>query len=232
MNKDERFSEEQLNAFVDDELDPEEKSRLYNEAARVRDLDHRLCAQRKMKELVKHAYQNPPEPAPSRRGPLHRDNIFGRLLVAGVLLAVGIASGLLVHNYRDQNRSFTTLSQPVAAVDNYLLHVTSGDPALMHAALQQAEALLAETPDGQRRQVEIIANEQGLDLLRLDVTPYAREISALQEHNVVFYACSRSIQRLEESGVTVELVPHTIAEYTALDRVVSRMQEGWKYEKI
>jgi intracellular sulfur oxidation DsrE/DsrF family protein len=102
----------------------------------------------------------------------------------------------------------------------------------MHAALRYAEALLEEAEDGEERRVEIIANENGLDLLRLDVSPYVREITALQQSDVVFYACSRTIERLEDSGVQVQLVPHTNANYTALDRVVSRMQEGWKYEKI
>ena len=95
-----------------------------------------------------------------------------------------------------------------------------------------AEHLLASAPDDGPRHVEIIANEQGLNLLRSDVTQFASEISLLQAHDVVFYACSKTIQRLEERGVAVQLVPHAIADYTALDRVVLRMQEGWTYEKI
>ncbi len=231
MKKDEHFSEEQVNAFVDDELDPEEKSRLYNSAARSAELDQRLCRQRKMKELIKHAYTNVPEPARPGRALLGRSGFFSRALAAGVLVAVGIGAGLLGHYYYDQNRA-SPIAEPVVEVNNYLLHVTSGDPANMYAALQHAEALLEGAEDGEQRRVEIIANEKGLDLLRLDVTPYAREITTLQEHDVVFYACSKTIERLEDSGVHVELVPSTNADYTALDRVVSRMQEGWKYEKI
>ena len=37
---------------------------------------------------------------------------------------------------------------------------------------------------------------------------------------------------LSGSGVEVRLVPHTVVDYTALDRVVLRMQEAWTYEKI
>jgi intracellular sulfur oxidation DsrE/DsrF family protein len=102
----------------------------------------------------------------------------------------------------------------------------------MKAALEHARYLLESADDGEFRQVEIVANERGLDLLRRDVTPFALEIRALQENNVVFYACARSIQRLEEQGVTVALVPDTRQDYTALDRVVMRMRDGWKYEKI
>ena len=102
----------------------------------------------------------------------------------------------------------------------------------MAAALQRAETLLASAPDDGVRQVEIVANEQGIDLLRSDVTQFAVEISLLQANDVMFYACSKTIQRLEENGVEVQLVPHAISDYTALDRVVMRMQEGWHYEKI
>lgn len=234
MKKDEGFSEEQVNAFVDGELDPEETSRLYNHAARSEELDQRLCRQRKVKELVKHAYDNVPEPKRSPRAPLGGGGFFGRALAAGVLLAVGLGAGMLTHNYFDKSAAVNVASvaEPVTEVNNYLLHVTSGDPEQMYAALQHAEALLEAAEEGEQRRVEIIANEKGLDLLRLDVTPYAREINMLQENDVVFYACSRTIERLQESGVNVELVPRTNADYTALDRVVTRMQEGWKYEKI
>ena len=230
MNKDERTSEEQLNAFVDDELEPEEKARVYSEANHQPELDKRLCKQRKVKELVKLAYHDVPEPRRKGARSLVRGGLLGRALAASVLLAFGIALGFIAKAAIDQ----TTDPTLVAAMepDRYLLHVASGDPIELAAALERAEFLLRSVPDNGVRQVEIVANEQGLNLLRADVTPFAAEISVLQAHDVVFYACSKTIQKLENSGVEVRLVPHTIAEYTALDRVVTRMQEGWHYEKI
>ncbi len=235
MKKDEHFSEEQLNAFVDGELDPEEKSRLYNESADSPELDMRLCQMRKLKELVRHAYDDVP-PATRPRGPtLRRPGPFGRALVAGVLLAIGATAGYLGHGLISadtaNNRPAAT-AQALEQADNYLLHVVSGDPEQMHSALAHARFLLDSTDEGDIRRVEIVANERGLDLLRSDVTPFAEEIRALQKNNVVFYACARSIQRLEEKGVKVILVPDIKQDYTALDRVVMRMQDGWKYEKI
>ena len=108
----------------------------------------------------------------------------------------------------------------------------SGEPEKMKSALAHARYLLDSADNGDVRRVEIVANERGLDLLRSDVTPFAEEIRTLQENDVVFYACARSIQRLEEKGVEVILVPDIQQDYTALDRVVMRMQDGWKYEKI
>lgn len=229
MNRDEQFSEEQINAFVDDELDPEEKSRIYTEASHDTDLDQRLCKQRKVKELVKFAYED--VPSAKRKGPpsLGRGGFWGRALAASLLLAVGLVFGFLGRT------AIETGFEPVAVATephSYLLHVASGAPEDMAAALERAEYLLASSPEDAVRHVEIVANEQGINLLRSDVTQYATEISVLQAHDVVFYACSKTIARLEEDGVEVRLVPHAIAEYTALDRVVTRMQEGWQYEKI
>ena len=237
MNKDEHFSEEQLNAFVDGELDPEEKSQMFNESERSATLDQRLCKQRKIKDLIQHAYEDVP---PARRlggTPLARTGWFGKAIAAGVLLAVGLSAGIVAHNYFDPGHRAELVAANAAAaqaveIENYLLHVVSGEPEQMLAALEQARFLLESADEDEFRQVEIIANEQGLDLLRSDVTPFAEEISALQRSNVVFYACSKTIQRLEERGVKVELVPYTNPDYTALDRVVTRMQAGWKYEKI
>jgi intracellular sulfur oxidation DsrE/DsrF family protein len=229
MNRDERFSEEQLNAFVDNELDPEEKQRVFSETSRCEELDQRICRQRKLKELVKLAYEDIPRPRRKGTSPLERGGLFGRALVATVLLAVGFAMGLL------GQRVIESTADPAAVTaqpHKYLLHVASGAPADMAAALQRAESLLASATDDAPRQVEIVANEQGLNMLRSDVTQFAADIAVLQANDVLFYACSKTIQRFQENGIEVRLVPHTITRYTALDRVVIRMQEGWHYEKI
>ncbi len=234
MNKDEHISEEQLNAFVDGELDSEERSRLLNESEHSAELDLRLCQQRKLKEFVKHAYIDVPPPKHIASSKLAQPGFLGRSLVAGVMLVLGLSGGFIIQKYFDQAQGLTTnvVSEPVAEIENYLLHVVSGEPEQMLAALEQATYLLESADDGEFRQVEIIANEQGLNLLRSDITPYAEQISALQRNNVVFYACSKTIERLEEKGVKIELVPYANPDYTALDRVVTRMQAGWKYEKI
>ena len=102
----------------------------------------------------------------------------------------------------------------------------------MKAALQEAQQLIVSAGPGSSRQIDIIANEKGLDLLRSDVTLFADEISALSGESVMFYACSKAIERLEERGVEVLLVPEAIPGFTALDRVVVRMKDGWQYVKI
>lgn len=234
MNRDEHFSEEQMNAFVDGELDPEDKSRVYNESARSSELDHQLCQLRKLKELVHLAYEDVPRAKRPGGPPLRPSSPFRRSLVAGFLVAIGVAAGYLGQGWINPGSGELpgASAQLAEQSENYLLHVASGDPIQMKSALVHARFLLDSADAGHARRVEIVANERGLDLLRQDVTPFADEIRALQENDVVFYACARSIQRLQEQGVRVILVPEIRQDYTALDRVVMRMQDGWKYEKI
>lgn len=233
MSKDEQFSEEQLNAFVDGELDSEDKSRLLIASEDSEGLDQRLCQQRKLKEFVKHAYQETPQPRRMKAAGRMRTGFLGQSMVASVLLLVGVAVGFLAQGYIKQQSGLEDFSRTVVSQpENYILHVVSGDPEQMFAALQKAQELLDSAEPGQLRQVEVVANEAGLNLLRSDVTPFAREILALQKENVVFYACSRTIERLENNGVDVQLVSDARHDYTALDRVVIRMRDGWEYIKI
>jgi intracellular sulfur oxidation DsrE/DsrF family protein len=238
MNKDDNLSEEQLNAFVDGELASEEISILLNKTEQSAELDQRICKQRKLKEYIKHAYSEVPEstrPLSVRRIP---DSLLGLALVATLLLVLGAVTGMLLHRYIEHEpmsggyAAAVDSQRAVAVSENYILHVASGDPQKMKFALQEAKALLSSAGNGSQRKVEVVANEQGLDLLRSDVTQFKDEISYLASEKVIFYACSKTIQRLEEKGIVVKLVPEAIPGYTALDRVVLRMNEGWKYIKI
>ena len=242
MDKDNQFSEEQLNAFVDGELDSDEKSRVLNASQQSDELDRRLCQQRKLKELVQHAYVD--VPASVRRPDLRRlqQGFWGRTLAASVLLIFGATIGFYAEQFVGQQQtvqesatvlvSGETVSNPVVGGRKYILHVVSGQSKEMFAALEAAVYLLDSASTGQVNRVEVVANENGLNLLRSDITPYANEFRLLQENDVVFYACSRTIQRLEEKGVEVDLLPKADQTFTALDRIVLRMKDDWEYIKI
>lgn len=237
MDKNDQFSEEQLNAFVDGELDSEEKSHVFSESERSTELDQRLCQQRKLKDLVQHAYLEVPPPRRKQVSGRLRESFVGTAMVAGFLLLLGVTIGLFSHRYvspvpQTETLTVAAVAAPTADGEKYILHVISGEPEPMLAALQRARHLIDSAEPGQTNQVEVVANQKGLNLLRSDVTPFASEILALQESNVVFYACSRTIELLEEDGVEVQLVPDANTSYTALDRVVLRMQDDWEYIKL
>jgi intracellular sulfur oxidation DsrE/DsrF family protein len=220
-------SEQQLHAFVDGELDSTEKDRVFELAESAPDIDTQLCEYRKLKDMLRHAYADPPRPAPARPFGGGRGGKSLRLVAGVALLAVGALAGWIAHGPTGPG---TSLQPGVPAQsDRLLLHVASSDPASLEAALDLAERAIS---DGSGRQVEVVANEGGLDLLRSDVTPFAGRVAELSERQVLFFACSTAIQRLRDKGVEVRVLPQANVEYSALDRVVLRLQEGWAYQKI
>jgi intracellular sulfur oxidation DsrE/DsrF family protein len=231
MKKDDIISDEQLSAFTDGELESEEENRIFTLSEECPELDARLCQQRKVKELVQHAYRDIPRPRRRDRRGGRRGSLFSLAAAAALALAIGLAGGWMASRSLEGGTPSAAAAVP-ASQDTWLLHVASSDPARMQLALDRAEELMNAPGSSEVSRVEIVANEGGLDLLRSDRSPFADRIRELAEQDVLFFACSKAIERLEEQGVDVHLLPQANTRYSALDRVVYRMQQGWTYEKI
>jgi intracellular sulfur oxidation DsrE/DsrF family protein len=237
MNKDDIISDEQLNAFADSELDTEEEKRILNLSEDSPDLSTRMCEQRRLKDLVRHAYREVPQPRHRLERKEQGSRLFTIAATAAICLSIGVAAGWFVSNSMNPTPDSMRMARATDQVvpvepEPYLLHVTSNDPQRMQLALQRAQQLLNTADGKQPHQVEIIANEAGIDLLRSDVTPFGDQIRALFEQDVLFFACTNAIKKLEAKGIHVQLVPEANDQFTALDRVVLRMNEDWVYEKI
>lgn len=226
------LSEETLNAFVDGQLDPDERARVYAALRHDPSLAERACELRELKELVQEAYAHPPRPY---RGPGRRPRLW-QAVATVALLAVGALGGWLGRGLlADGDNPAVALQAAARAEKRILLHISSGDPARLRVALDEAEHLLRTyRARGQRLQIEIVANGKGLDLLRADVSPYADRVRRLarEYENVVFLACRRAIERLRERGVDVRLLPEARTAPSALEQIVTRLQEGWVYIKV
>ena len=62
MSDNKQFNEHQLNSFIDHELDAEEREQIFAEAEQTPEIDKEICEHRKLKELVRHAYDSVPAP--------------------------------------------------------------------------------------------------------------------------------------------------------------------------
>ncbi len=225
MKRKDIVSDEQIGAFIDGELESGEENQMFADTESCTELDARICQHRKLKELVQHAYRDVPEPTRSGDRRQSRRNLLGAAAAVAALF-IGFAGGYLATRGGDD-----TLSMASGSSDAYLLHVASGEPEVMQHALDRAQRLMASS-DGAPRQVEIVVNGDGLNLLRSDVTPHAQRIQELAQQDILFYACHNAIERMRERGIEVKLVPEANARYTAVDRVVLRLRDGWTYERI
>jgi intracellular sulfur oxidation DsrE/DsrF family protein len=227
------FSDEQLNAFVDRQLGPQECDDILAAIATDAELGQRLCALRATKELVRHAYDKVPA---ARRASNHRLPVWGGALAASLVLMLGMLAGWVAHDAATTGET----PRPIAALAGglfapeparILIHLDSSRAEQMEATLDLAEAYLAKTGSAQ---VEVIANHRGLELLRVDTTPHAARIARLKVRHaqVGFVACGQTISRLQGAGVVVALLPEAAVASTAIEHVAERVQQGWTYLKI
>lgn len=235
-------SDEFLNAFVDDQLDAAEKSQAFDAIGHDDTLKERVCELRGLKEMMKHAYAHPPARVPAVKGRRSRASYL-QALAACLLLCIGAASGWFAHVWTGigSDREMARLLQSVQRNDvggepqKLIVHVSSSNPVRLKSALDETEGLLdSYRRSGRKLQVEIVANSGGVDLLRADVSPYAKRIGLMQEKypNLGFMACGQTIKKLQKKGVNVRLLPHTGVASSALEQITLRLKEDWVYIKV
>lgn len=236
----EPLSQEYLNAFVDGELAAAERETAMRRLEEDPEFKSAVCELRVMKELVRGAYGE----APARRSPLawRCPPAWRQALAAGLLLGLGLGGGWFAHGLAQPDRlehlaglpdGYTPIALASAvSPDKIVLHLDSGDPARLDAALDLADRLLDQR--GRHAQVEIVANSNGLNLLRRDVSPYRERIAALARRhaNLSFRACAQTIARLRQEGVEVVLLPEADVATSAIGEILGRMRQGWVYVRV
>lgn len=231
-------SDEFLNSFVDDELESDEKSEIFDMISRNEALKERVCELRGLKEMVQHAYPAHMRPPVKKLRP--RLPYVQSLAACLLLLLFGGTSGWLISE-SSESKSGSNLLQAIHSnniagePDKIIVHVSNSNPVRLKTALDETESLLETYKrDNRQLKVEIIANSSGVDLLRSDVSPYGMRIGLMKEKypNLDFLACSKSISNLREKGVIVHLLPHTGIASSAVDQINKRLLQGWDYVRV
>jgi intracellular sulfur oxidation DsrE/DsrF family protein len=251
--EDQERQSELLNAYLDGELDPAQTARL---EARLRSdlgLRRRLLELRRVRDLVHTSFRTRPEagdtPAVIQAARPARARYALQAMAAGLLLAIGITVGLtwrtgggsddllslLPKDAQTIRPSHLELQTPANEV-RAIFHVASDDPDRIRATLENVEKLVVRYANSNKRlHVELVANAEGLNLLRLGKSPAATQVARIQKTygNVRFLACGKTIQRIEsEKGVKVKLLPNVNVASSALDQIILRLRQGWTYIRV
>jgi len=235
MKPEQPVTDELLNAFVDNELDSAEKSRLLGLIAADGQLKQRICELWQLKEMVGNAY---PLKAAGTKAQRSRRGRFGspgytHALAAGLFLVLGLSGGWFLHGGNNAVPLQNTAQMERQAKDSKLvLHIFSGESVRFEAALDQAEELMRSANKlGTPVKLDIVANGEGLRLLQADASPYPERIKSLQHEykDLNFYACGITIEKLRQKGVNVKLLPEAVITPSALDLIMAREKQGWVY---
>lgn len=234
MSKDKYFiSDEELCAFLDEQLDASERDRVLSAINADSSVNQRMNELRLLHDMVQHAYEETPH-RNTMSQPINKS--YSRWAVAACLvLSIGVVVGWFSHQgVMSNNQLAAADSIAPAKLGNVILHLTSADPDKISAALDKAEQMLISYKQKDKNlRLEVIANDGGLNLMRTGVSSFQPRIQQLKKQygNVEFLACARAIKRLEERGVDVELLPEVKVAPSALSQIIQRMQEDWRYIK-
>lgn len=235
-------SEEMLNALLDDELSSEERASLLNEMQHDKKLSAEFCELRMIKDAVQLAHMD--LELPEHYKP--RKKMHWMSLAAGFLLfGVGILLGGVVQQQAFEDKRFAILDPaglgdaPAAAENNEMrivFHLTQPDIAITEELLAEVEQVLGNyEQQGLPLRVEVVANNQGLYMLRQGLSKHADRISSLSRAypNLTFVACENTIRRLRvENGIEVVLIPQAEMTESGISHVAKRQQEGWAYIRL
>jgi intracellular sulfur oxidation DsrE/DsrF family protein len=223
-------------AFVDGQLETEEYAAMLEALARDAELRARVCEIQRLKQLVRAAW---PMPAPAALPPRRRPRSRPWYSLAASLLAAwaGWAGWQSLRTLPETGEpAVVTRANGSHAQHRILFHVATANPVAVDEMFNDLLYILKSDRDaGIPVLVEVIANGDGLNLLRVDTTRHAARIRELVREfpNVRFSACQNTMDRLKrEEGIVVRLIPETGIIESGVAGVAQRQGEGWSYIRV
>lgn len=231
MVSNEDIDETTLHAYVDRQLDPELQQAVLHAMqsdARVR---QRVGQLRMAKDWMRVGFPVcPGEPVAQARCSSLWHKAGTALAIPMLALTVAFSSGVLGYLCADQGVIAGTVQHQAQRI---VLHLDESKPERFRAVLDYAERFLRQHGES-GAQVEVVANANGIDLVTSGVSPYQARVRALmrQHPNLHFIACANSIRQLRARGLDALLLTDVHSSSTALDHIVARLRDGWRYRKI
>lgn len=235
-----------LNGLLDGELDPQQTAELQQRLREDPALRKHYRDLHRVRTMLQSAmYRESPARMGCRRHTAFRPLRWaGRAVAASLLVALGVGLGWWLHPIAAQDGLSASLSTGAVAIRpvaygataqpaRAIIHVSSADAERVERSLDEAERLLRDYRAANKQLLlEIIANEDGLRLMRADTSPARERIGLMLATyaNLKFLACGKSVERARrETGREVQLLPKVEVVPSALDKIIQRLESGWTY---
>lgn len=213
------ITEEELNAFVDDQLNSADRSRVLEAMGRDENLQKRVAEIQQTRNLLRHAYTQVPQPPQTKTLSLSWQK---QAIAASALAAFGFVGGWLVHTLPFNH---LLAANAVAQPKGVVIQVSEADPAKWEMALLSSRNVRKAYGD-KGVGVEIVAYGPGLKMLHHDsVVTAGLQEAALNGVKLIACGSSMSMTRTTRAQLhsVVEIVPAGIVE------IMERQRDGYAY---
>ncbi|MEJ2142926.1 MAG: hypothetical protein P8Y24_11330 [Gammaproteobacteria bacterium] len=207
MKRNEDFSDEILNAFIDEQLDHDEREEILSALRYDEALTRRVCDLQKVRGLIQLAYPERLASAYSKNLSSKKMLTLPKGLAAGILMMLGVLAGWFAHQEASNGNSLIEMAKTIrnnSTVDEnqewkVMLHVSHDEPRRFDVLLKETEHLLEEyKTKGQALQVEILANGKGINLLKNQESLQAAKLLNLKAKysNLMVSVCGQMLKRI------------------------------------
>ena len=237
MSTQDEYSQEQLSAFVDNELDSNERASILTAAQHDKSLSEEIEALHQYNDLIKLAYHDVISDKKPDQLPYSSFSRYSRIsIAASILLVFGIIIGwqltAMTTNHTNPIQSLSQLDPSRFKQNKILIHINAMDRDRIDKALTKTELLLQNAKQlGKPLQLEIVVNASGINMLRTG-SPYSQRIHSItqQYDNVSFMACGFAMENMRmKEGSEIKLLPEAKKVDAALEEILRRLKSGWLY---
>jgi intracellular sulfur oxidation DsrE/DsrF family protein len=222
--------DESINAWLDGEAASAEREEIFAALGADPALERRACELRRVKALVRHAYEDIAPPA-ARRAPR-----FSAARAATLaLFALGVGTGWGLSEWRSAFSSppsglHASAALPAQHMPGVVIQVADRDPEKWRLAIDQASALVDPEWNREPLDVVIVAYGPGLGMLREGsrVTP---EVDAALGRGIRFVACGNTMET-EHVADRERLPGVTVARAGASLEILALERAGYAYVRI
>jgi intracellular sulfur oxidation DsrE/DsrF family protein len=248
MNKQSQYSDEHINAYIDSELDNDERTRLLFDEQQDTVLAQRINDARILKEKVQLAYSDLSEAGTAKK-PFSCSAFVSKQksLVAGLIILLTATALLLPAIMNNEDVMLArqlikktlpiapgAISKTIGTHKQVIINISQYHPQQFDATITNIEALLLQHRADKLFNIEIVANKNGLKALDTKTSLHAERISQLakQFNSLNVVACAKSMADLAAAGNPIELMKSIMITPSTAQQVTKRMSEGWMYLKL
>lgn len=239
---------DQLNAFIDDELDPKQREEILEKLDNEPELKGEICDAQRLKDLMNFAY---PIEFSAKQKRSTRVRSYGAIAASLLLvLGLGFVGGYMSRSLLQKGTTtrvvhtstIDTTSSSMQAValsssqeipNKVIIYLGHSQKEKFIETLNKAEEMLDKyRQDG--TEVYVVTSAGGIDLLRANDTAVQRRIAQMKDlHPTLhFVACNNQIYQLHRKGHPVNLIKEAEVAPSAVQFVVDHLTKGWKYIAI
>ena len=248
MNQQNEYSDEHISAYIDGELDNDERARLLFDEQEDAALAQRVNEVRMLKEKIQLAFPDISDKNVTKSSfSFTTFTHHNRTLVAGLFILTAVTAMLTYNMSKNDSlilaKQLIKNTQPISAsyisnaIDTHervVIHVYQYNPQNFTATINHIETLLHQHSSDKSFDVEIVANGQGLKALDIETSIHAERVSQLakQFNSLEIVACAKSLAQLAKEGDPIQLMKSIMITPSAAQQISKRINEDWFYLKV